>query len=82
MTAAADGDGPPEGPSVTTDAALVNHVTKYDDIAPAATASLTTVWQPHAAKGEEAVRLLGEGGDDVVLPTELVVRASSGPAPS
>jgi DNA-binding LacI/PurR family transcriptional regulator len=57
-------------------------VVGYDDIAQAETASLTTVWQPHAAKGEEAVRLLGEGGDDVVLPTDLVVRASSGPAPS
>jgi DNA-binding LacI/PurR family transcriptional regulator len=57
-------------------------VVGFDDIAHAATASLTTVWQPHAAKGEEAVRLLGEGGDDVVLLTELVVRASSGPAPS
>jgi DNA-binding LacI/PurR family transcriptional regulator len=54
----------------------------YDDIGDAATASLTTVWQPHAAKGEEAVRLLGEGGDDVVLPTKLVVRASTGPAPT
>ncbi len=55
----------------------------YDDISDAATASLTTVWQPHAAKGEEAVRILGEGGgDDVVLPTKLVVRASSGPVPT
>jgi hypothetical protein len=33
-SAAADGDGPPEGPSVTTDAVLANHFTKYDDIAP------------------------------------------------
>jgi DNA-binding LacI/PurR family transcriptional regulator len=55
-------------------------VVGYDDIADAGNAALTTVWQPHAAKGEEAVRLLGEGGDDVVLPTRLVVRASSGPA--
>jgi DNA-binding LacI/PurR family transcriptional regulator len=54
----------------------------YDDVAEAASAALTTVYQPHAAKGEEAVRLLTEGGDDVLLPTELVVRASSGPAPS
>jgi DNA-binding LacI/PurR family transcriptional regulator len=54
----------------------------YDDVAEAASAALTTVYQPHAAKGEQAVRLLTEGGDDVVLPTELVVRASSGPAPS
>jgi DNA-binding LacI/PurR family transcriptional regulator len=54
----------------------------YDDVAEAASAALTTVYQPHAAKGEEAVRLLTEGGDDVVLPTELVIRASSGPVPS
>jgi DNA-binding LacI/PurR family transcriptional regulator len=54
----------------------------YDDVAEAASAALTTVYQPHAAKGEEAVRLLTERGDDVLLPTELVVRASSGPAPS
>jgi DNA-binding LacI/PurR family transcriptional regulator len=54
----------------------------YDDVAEAASAALTTVFQNHAAKGEEAVRLLTEGGEDVVLPTELVVRASSGPAPS
>ena len=54
----------------------------YDDIGEATSAALTTVYQPHAAKGEEAVRLLTEGGDDVVLPTHLVVRASSGPAPS
>ena len=54
----------------------------FDDISHAATASLTTVYQDHAAKGEAAVRLTGEGGgDDVVLPTKLVVRASTGPAP-
>jgi DNA-binding LacI/PurR family transcriptional regulator len=57
-------------------------VVGYDDVAEAASAALTTVYQPHAAKGEEAVRLLTEGGDDVVLPTELVVRATSGPVPS
>ena len=57
-------------------------VVGYDDIATAGAAKLTTVHQPHAAKGEEAVRLLTTGGDDVVLPTNLVVRASSGPAPS
>jgi DNA-binding LacI/PurR family transcriptional regulator len=57
-------------------------VVGYDDIDAAAAARLTTVYQPHAAKGEEAVRLLTAGGDDVVLPTDLVVRASSGPAPS
>jgi DNA-binding LacI/PurR family transcriptional regulator len=57
-------------------------VVGYDDVAEAASTALTTVYQPHAAKGEEAVRLLTEGGDDVLLPTELVVRASSGPAPN
>jgi DNA-binding LacI/PurR family transcriptional regulator len=57
-------------------------VVGYDDIPEAATAGLTTVSQPHAEKGEAAVRLLGEPGDDVLLPTDLVVRASSGPAPT
>jgi DNA-binding LacI/PurR family transcriptional regulator len=57
-------------------------VVGYDDIPAAGAAKLTTVHQPHAGKGEEAVRLLTTGGDDVVLPTDLVVRASSGPAPS
>jgi DNA-binding LacI/PurR family transcriptional regulator len=57
-------------------------VVGYDDIEAAGAAKLTTVFQPHAAKGEEAVRLLTDGGDDVLLPTDLVVRASSGPAPS
>jgi DNA-binding LacI/PurR family transcriptional regulator len=57
-------------------------VVGFDDIPDAATAGLTTVFQDHAAKGEAAVRLLTSGGDDVVLPTELVVRASSGPAPT
>jgi DNA-binding LacI/PurR family transcriptional regulator len=57
-------------------------VVGFDDVAEATTAALTTVHQPHAAKGERAVTLLTEGGDDVVLPTELVVRASTGPVPS
>jgi DNA-binding LacI/PurR family transcriptional regulator len=59
-------------------------VVGYDDIGDAATAGLTTVYQSHAGKGEAAVRLLGAGEDaeDVVLPTDLVVRASSGPVPS
>jgi DNA-binding LacI/PurR family transcriptional regulator len=57
-------------------------VVGFDDIGEATSAALTTVYQSHAAKGEEAVRLLTEGGDDVLLPTHLVVRASSGPAPS
>ena len=57
-------------------------VVGYDDVPEAASAALTTIYQDHAAKGEEAVRLLTAGGDDVLLPTDLIVRASSGPAPS
>jgi DNA-binding LacI/PurR family transcriptional regulator len=57
-------------------------VVGYDDVPEAASAALTTIYQDHAAKGEQAVRLLTEGGDDVLLPTELVVRATSGPAAS
>ena len=52
-------------------------VVGYDDIAAAAHRRRSPpCYQPHAAKGEEAVRLLTTGGDDVVLPTNLVVRAS------
>jgi DNA-binding LacI/PurR family transcriptional regulator len=61
-------------------------VAGFDDIAEAATSTppLTTVRQPLAEKGAAAVRLLM---DDVqpphteLLPTELVIRSSTGPAP-
>jgi DNA-binding LacI/PurR family transcriptional regulator len=57
----------------------------FDDVPEAALSSppLTTVRQPHARKGSEAVRLLleADGADPVVLPTELIVRASTAPAP-
>jgi DNA-binding LacI/PurR family transcriptional regulator len=60
-------------------------VAGFDDIPAAAqsTPPLTTVHQPHHRKGAEAVRLLLAGGpaQNVLLPTELVVRASTGPAP-
>lgn len=55
-----------------------------DDIRAAATAALTTVHQPHAEKGHEAVKLLlGDEPPDegVLLPTTLVVRSSTA-APS
>jgi DNA-binding LacI/PurR family transcriptional regulator len=49
---------------------------------------LTTIWQPHREKGVAAARLLLEPGEaggpveaELTLPTELVVRASSAPAP-
>jgi DNA-binding LacI/PurR family transcriptional regulator len=49
---------------------------------------LTTIWQPHRQKGAAAARLLLEPGEaggpveaELTLPTELVVRASSAPAP-
>ncbi len=60
-------------------------VTGFDDIPEAehATPPLTTVRQSHARKGAEAVRLLLDAreGETVLLPTELVVRASTAPAP-
>ena len=45
---------------------------------------LTTVHQPHAAKGAAAVRMLLAGGDgpqEITFPVELVVRASTAPPP-
>lgn len=58
-------------------------VAGFDDIPEAAFSSpkITTVRQPHDRKGSEAVRLLLEGAADesVLLPTELVVRASTAP---
>jgi DNA-binding LacI/PurR family transcriptional regulator len=60
-------------------------VAGFDDIPAAAlaTPALTTVRQPHALKGTEAVRLLlgPAAGPSVLLPTELVIRASTAPAP-
>jgi len=60
-------------------------VTGFDDVPEAslATPKLTTVKQPHERKGSEAVRLLLEedGPPSVELPIELVVRASTAPAP-
>jgi DNA-binding LacI/PurR family transcriptional regulator len=60
-------------------------VAGFDDIPEAATATpaLTTVRQPHHRKGAEAVRLLlaDDPAQNVLLPTELVIRASTGPAP-
>jgi DNA-binding LacI/PurR family transcriptional regulator len=59
-------------------------VTGFDDVPEAGRAvpPLTTVRQPHNRKGSEAVRLLLEpDSGSVLLPTELVVRASTAPAP-
>jgi DNA-binding LacI/PurR family transcriptional regulator len=60
-------------------------VTGFDDIPDAAhaTPALTTVRQPHHRKGAEAVRLLlaDDPTHNVLLPTELVIRASTAPAP-
>lgn len=59
-------------------------VTGFDDIATAAAAGLTTVRQPIRTKGRLMGRIaLGHVGtqNQVLLPTELVVRSSSGPAP-
>lgn len=61
-------------------------VTGFDDIADAASAGLTTIRQDPIERGRRSGELLLDPPDDpaqrrVVLPTELVVRASTGPAP-
>ncbi|MEV8374673.1 LacI family DNA-binding transcriptional regulator [Kribbella sp. NPDC056861] len=59
-------------------------VTGFDDIPAAEVAGLTTVRQPIKDKGRAVGRLLldpGETQRHITLPTELVVRSSSGPAP-
>jgi DNA-binding LacI/PurR family transcriptional regulator len=60
-------------------------VVGFDDIPDAATAGLTTVRQPALEKGRQVGALLLDPPEDraqrqIVLPTELVVRASTGPA--
>jgi DNA-binding LacI/PurR family transcriptional regulator len=62
-------------------------VVGFDDIPEAAAASLTTVRQPGAERGRVSAQMLLAPPTDpadrnVVLPTELVVRASTGPAPT
>ncbi|RKN51128.1 LacI family DNA-binding transcriptional regulator [Micromonospora endolithica] len=61
-------------------------VTGFDDIAEAAEAGLTTVRQPAEEKGRRLAELLLDPPEDpaaghVLLPTELVVRTSTGPVP-
>ncbi|WP_341715567.1 substrate-binding domain-containing protein [Micromonospora sp. FIMYZ51] len=60
-------------------------VTGFDDIAEAAAAGLTTVRQPGEEKGRSAAELLFDPPADasagqILLPTTLIVRTSSGPA--
>jgi DNA-binding LacI/PurR family transcriptional regulator len=61
-------------------------VVGFDDTPTATSTSpkLTTVHQPLVEKGEIAARLLLDGAPETVveLPTELVVRASTGPSPT
>lgn len=64
-------------------------VAGYDDveIASYVTPPLTTVHQPKLRLGEAAMQMLldileGRPVEDILLPTELVVRASTGPAPN
>jgi DNA-binding LacI/PurR family transcriptional regulator len=61
-------------------------VTGFDDIPEAAVAGLTTICQPSVERGRLAGELLLDPPDDPaerrrVLPTSLVVRATTGPAP-
>lgn len=63
-------------------------VAGFDDVAPPA-AGLTSIHQPHREKGQEAADLLRRWVDrgepptgEVVLATQLVVRASTAPAPA
>ncbi|MEU9827347.1 LacI family DNA-binding transcriptional regulator [Micromonospora chersina] len=61
-------------------------VTGFDDVAEAAAAGLTTVRQPAEEKGRLAAALLLEPPADpadghLLLPTDLVVRTSTGPVP-
>jgi DNA-binding LacI/PurR family transcriptional regulator len=60
-------------------------VTGFDDIPAAEAAGLTTVRQPIREKGRLFGRMLLDPAyteERVVLPTELIVRSSTGPAPS
>ena len=62
-------------------------VVGFDDTAAATEAGppLTTISQPHREKGAAAPRLLlhaADEPDDLVLPTELVARASTAPPPA
>ncbi|MGH3780895.1 MAG: substrate-binding domain-containing protein, partial [Pseudonocardiaceae bacterium] len=59
-------------------------VTGFDGVLEAERAGLTTVSQPVLEKGRAAGRLLLDRsqptGRTIMLPTELVVRGTSGPA--
>jgi DNA-binding LacI/PurR family transcriptional regulator len=59
-------------------------VAGFDDVPAAGQAGLTTIRQPLLEKGREAGRLLMEPGTEreVILPIELVARASTGPPPA
>jgi DNA-binding LacI/PurR family transcriptional regulator len=61
-------------------------VVGFDDIPEAAAAGLTTIHQPHHAKGAAAARLLldpaGAAGRSVQLPVQRVLRASTAPPSS
>jgi DNA-binding LacI/PurR family transcriptional regulator len=61
-------------------------VTGFDDIPDAERAGLTTIHQPSVEKGRMVGELILDPPDDpqarhLVLPTSLVVRATTGPAP-
>jgi len=62
-------------------------VTGFDDIPEAATVGLTTIRQPSVERGRAVGELLSDPPEDPaarqrVLPTSLVVRATTGPVPT
>ncbi len=59
-------------------------VAGFDDIPAAETAGLTTIRQPIREKGRAVGRVLLDPATterQITMPTELMVRASTGPAP-
>jgi DNA-binding LacI/PurR family transcriptional regulator len=59
-------------------------VAGFDDVPAAASAGLTTVRQPIRDKGRAVGRVLLDPATterQITMPTELIVRSSSGPAP-
>lgn len=71
------------GRAIPTDLSIIG----YDDLPSSTTFNLTTVWQPTSEKGRHVgetilALLAGEQPANVSLPTRLIERGSTGPAPA